>query len=38
MVAAGFREVETFIEARRFPFACFDTYFAPIEESSVLQG
>jgi len=29
--AAGFCEVETFTVARRFPFASFDTYFAPIE-------
>jgi hypothetical protein len=28
--AAGFREVDTFTEARRFPFASFDAYFAPI--------
>ena len=29
--AAGFHEVETFTEARRFPFASFEAYFAPIE-------
>jgi SAM-dependent methyltransferase len=28
---AGFREVETFAEARKFPFASFETYFNPIE-------
>ena len=29
--AAGFREVETFTDARRFPFASFEAYFAPIK-------
>src|SRR4051794_38908803 len=36
--AAGFREVETFTEARRFPFASFDAYFAPIEEGQGPTG
>nr|WP_272877356.1 methyltransferase domain-containing protein [Neoroseomonas eburnea] len=29
--AAGFREVETATELRRYPFPSFDAYFAPIE-------
>ena len=36
--AAGFREVETFTEARRFPFPSFDAYFAPIEEGQGPTG
>jgi ubiquinone/menaquinone biosynthesis C-methylase UbiE len=36
--AAGFREVETATEARRFPFASFDAYFAPVEEGQGPTG
>jgi ubiquinone/menaquinone biosynthesis C-methylase UbiE len=36
--AAAFREVETFTEARRFPFPSFDAYFAPIEEGQGPTG
>lgn len=36
--AAGFRDVETLAEARRFPFASFDAYFAPIEEGQGPTG
>ncbi|MGG5819651.1 class I SAM-dependent methyltransferase [Falsiroseomonas sp. HW251] len=36
--AARFRGVETFTEARRFPFPSFDAYFAPIEEGQGPTG
>ena len=36
--AAGFREVETVTDARRFPFASFEAYFAPIEEGQGPTG
>ena len=36
--AAGFQDVETFTEVRRFPFASFREYFKPIEEGQGPTG
>jgi ubiquinone/menaquinone biosynthesis C-methylase UbiE len=36
--AAGFGEVETFAEARRFTFASFDAFFGPIERGGTSSG
>ena len=36
--AAGFQDVETFTEARQFPFASFLEYFRPIEEGQGPTG
>lgn len=36
--SAGFAGVETFTEARRYPFPSFDAYFAPIEEGQGPTG
>jgi SAM-dependent methyltransferase len=36
--AAGFREIETFAEARRYPFGSFAAYFEPIEDGQGPTG
>jgi hypothetical protein len=36
--AAGFREIETFTEARRYPFSSFAAYFKPIEDGQGPTG
>lgn len=36
--AAGFRDIETFTEARRYPFSSFASYFKPIEEGQGPTG
>jgi ubiquinone/menaquinone biosynthesis C-methylase UbiE len=36
--AAGFRDIETFTESRRYPFASFGAYFKSIEEGQGVAG